>query len=219
MLPKWSERSATGKIPARPIEPRALPTRDHRVFAGAPYPSSLETVALLDDGTRLRIRPIRPDDEPRLGDLYSRLSHDTAYQRFFTVMRQLPSDWLHHFANVDYRRRLALVAEHDTPEGPRLVGVGRYEPTDEDDLAEVAFVIEDSWQGRGLGTLLLERVLAAAASRGIWRFQAYVLTDNYRMLTLFAHHTEIEERKIESGVISLRFRRRVPGASELGATG
>ncbi len=90
------------------------------------YPRELEGHVVLDDGVRLRMRPVRPDDEARFDDLYSRLSERAAYQRFFTFRRRLPSGWYHYFANVDYRRRLALVAERDTPNGPELVGVGRY---------------------------------------------------------------------------------------------
>ena len=173
----------------------------------AAYPRELARTVVLKDGASARIRPIRPDDEPRLVDLYERLSRHTAYQRFFTVMRRLPNDWYHFFANVDYVRRLALVAERETVAGFQLIGVGRYEPSEEPDAAEVALVVEDGWQGRGLGALLLEAVLAAAAARGIRRFRAYVLADNHRMLRLLATRTLVEERKTEEGVTGLRFRR------------
>jgi RimJ/RimL family protein N-acetyltransferase len=173
----------------------------------APYPRELMRTVTLKDGASVRMRPIRPDDEARLEDLYARLSRHSAYQRFFTVRRRLPSDWYHFFANVDYVRRLALVAERDTVAGTQLIGVGRYEPSDEPDTAEVAFVIEDGWQGRGLGMRLLEAVLAAAEARGVRRFRAYVLAENHRMLHLLATHTLVEERKTEDGVTGLRFRR------------
>src|SRR5712692_1621628 len=148
----------------------------------AAYPSELMRAVVLKDGASARIRPIRPDDEPRLVDLYERLSRHTAYQRFFTVLRRLPSDWYHFFANVDYVRRLALVAERETVAGVQLIGVGRYEPSEEPDTAEVAFVVEDGWQGRGLGGILLDAVLGAAEARGIRRFRADVQADNHRML-------------------------------------
>jgi RimJ/RimL family protein N-acetyltransferase len=173
----------------------------------AVYPRELVRTVALKDGASARIRPIRPDDEPRLVDLYERLSRHTAYQRFFTVMRRLPTDWYHFFANVDYVRRLALVAERDTVAGSQLIGVGRYEPSEEPDAVELAFVVEDGWQGRGLGAILLEAVLAAAEARGVRRFRAYVLADNHRMLRLLATRTLVEERKTEEGVTGLRFRR------------
>jgi RimJ/RimL family protein N-acetyltransferase len=173
----------------------------------APYPRELVRTITLKDGFSARIRPIRPDDEPRLVDLYERLSRHTAYQRFFTVLRRLPSDWYHFFANVDYVRRLALVVERETVAGVQLIGVGRYEPAEEPDTAEVAFVVEDGWQGRGLGGILLEAVLGAADARGIRRFRAYVQADNHRMLRLLATRTQVEDRKTEEGVTGLRFRR------------
>ena len=175
--------------------------------APAPYPEELERDLALPDGARLRLRPIRPDDGPRLVALHDRLSRYTAYQRFFTAMRRLPPDWAHILANVDYRRRLALVAEH--PPTGDLVAVARYEPTDREDTAEIAFVVQDGWQNRGLGTILLGDLLAAAEARGIRRFRAYVLADNTRMIDLLVRFVDVIERKIESGVISFLCARRL----------
>jgi RimJ/RimL family protein N-acetyltransferase len=178
----------------------------------ARYPRELVRTIALKDGASAHVRPIRPDDEPRLVDLYERLSRHTAYQRFFTVMRRLPGDWYHFFANVDYVRRLALVAERETVAGHQLIGVGRYEPSEEANVAEVALVVEDGWQGRGLGAILLDAVLRAAQERGIDRFRADVLAENHRMLRLLATRTLVDERKTEEGVTGLRFRRRVADA-------
>ncbi len=179
----------------------------------APYPRELVRTVTLKDGFSTRIRPIRPDDEPRLVNLYERLSRHTAYQRFFTVLRRLPSDWYHFFANVDYVRRLALVAERETVGGVQLIGVGRYEPSEEPGTAEVAFIVEDGWQGRGLGGILLDAVLEAAEVRGIRRFRADVQADNHRMLRLLATRTEVDERKTEEAITGLRFRRRAADAT------
>ena len=125
-------------------------------------------------------------------------------------MKRLPPDWAHLLANVDYQTRLALLAEHGDPETPTLIGVARYEPTDRPDTAEIAFVIQDGWQNRGLGTIMLDALLAAAEARGIRRFRAYVLASNTRMLDLFARFTDVRERKTESGVTELLLRRRRP---------
>lgn len=158
---------------------------------------------MLDSGLRLRL--IRPDDEPRLIALYDRLSRHTAYQRFFTAMKRLPTDWAHFLANVDYQTRLALVIEAPGPEGPEVVAVARYEPTGDAAVAEVAFVVQDGWQGKGLGRLLLRELLAAATARGIRCFRAYVLADNSRMLRLLSRHTRLLARTIDSGVAELVF--------------
>jgi RimJ/RimL family protein N-acetyltransferase len=167
------------------------------------YPEELERALTLRDGSLVRIRPIRPEDAPRLQDLHSRLSSESAYQRFFATVRQLPPDWARTLANVDYRRRLALVVEAGA--NADIVGVGRYEPTSEEDTVEVAFVVQDSWQNRGLGTFLFSAILQAAVARSFQRFRAYVLADNRRMLDLISRLTRIESRKTEQGVTDLVF--------------
>lgn len=172
------------------------------------YPAELEREITLRDGARLRLRPIRSDDQDRLIAFHDRLSRQTAYQRFFSVMRRLPPDWAHWLANVDYQRRLALLAEHGEAGAPELVGVARYESTDQQDTAEIAFVIQDDWQNRGLGTILLDALLAAAEARGIRRFRAYVLAGNARMIDLLVRFTDVDERRTESGVTELLLTRR-----------
>jgi RimJ/RimL family protein N-acetyltransferase len=182
----------------------------------AVYPKELEREISLRDGSRLRLRPIRPEDQDRLSAFYDGLSRQSAYQRFFAVMKRLPPDWAHFLANVDYERRLALIAEHGTPEAPELIGVARYEQTDQVDTAEIAFVIQDGWQGRGLGTLMLDALLAAAEARGIRRFRAYVLAGNMRMIDLLVRFTDVQERVTESGVTELLLARRPAPAPRQG---
>jgi RimJ/RimL family protein N-acetyltransferase len=169
------------------------------------YPRELERDVTLKDGTALRLRPIRPEDAPRLIAFYDGLSRHTAYQRFFTSMKRLPPDWARFLATVDYRRRLALVAERGPAPGWELVGVARYEPTDRPDTVEVAFVVQDGFQNLGLGTILLGHLLEAAEARGIRRFCAYVLADNTRMLDLLSRFTNVRERSIDAGVATILF--------------
>jgi RimJ/RimL family protein N-acetyltransferase len=158
----------------------------------------------LRDGTLARMRPIRSDDAPRLVALYDHLSRDTRYQRFFSVMQRLPPDWARFLATVDYRSRLALVVE-SPDDADTLIAVARYEPTAESGTAEVAFVVQDGWQDRGLGTVLFSELLAAAELNGIRRFRAWVLADNRRMLDLIARLGEVSQRSIEQGVVELSF--------------
>jgi len=169
------------------------------------YPAELERELTLRDGSLVRIRPIRPDDAPRLQELHSRLSNQTAYQRFFTVVKRLPPDWARMLATVDYQRRLALVVEPCASAEPGLIAVGRYDATDEPDTVEVAFVVQDSWQNRGLGTILFDAILRAAAARSYRRFRAYVLADNRRMLDLITRFTRVESRKTDQNVTELVF--------------
>ena len=169
------------------------------------YPRELVYTVLVDWGATLRIRPIRPDDEAGLRDLFARLSTKTVFQRFFRAWRKLPEEWYPRFVQVDYEHRLALVAEIDGADGARLLGVARYEPTETDGVAEVALVVEDSWQGQGLGRRLLEAILDAADKRGIHRFRADTLSDNRRILKLLAQTVSIESTSTEQGVTELTF--------------
>ncbi len=159
-------------------------------------------------GGPVRLRPIRPDDAPRLVELYDRLSRQSAYQRFFTVMQRLPPDWARFLAAVDHRRRFALVTEDAAASTPTLVGVARYEPVPDDEAVELAVVVQDSWQGQGLGTVLLRELVHAAELNGIHRFRAYVLADNRRMLHLLGRHTEVRERRRDGSVLELTLRPR-----------
>ena len=162
----------------------------------------------LPGGRRVRLRPIRPDDAPRLVELYERLSQQSAYQRFFTVMQRLPPDWAQFLAAVDHQRRFALVAEEAAAREPTLVGVARYEPLPDNETVELAVVVQDSWQGQGLGTLLLRELLHAAELNGLHRFRAYVLADNRRMLHLLRRHTDVHEQRRDGSVIELALSRK-----------
>src|SRR2546427_1929232 len=172
-----------------------------------------ERGATLRNGASVRVRAIRPDDEPRLMALCRRLSPRTVYQRFFSFRRLLPEE-AHASANVDYRQRMALVAEVADGQEPELIGVARYGPGDEVTAAEIGLVVEDGWQGLGLGSILLEEILRAGEQRGIHQFSADVLTENRRALGLLARHTAITRRTASDGVTSIVFRRRADSSVE-----
>src|SRR5262245_38574022 len=169
------------------------------------YPIDLERKIELRDGGVVNIRPIVPGDAARLQQFHGRLSRDSAYQRFFAIVKRLPPDWARVLATVDYRLRLALIVEASTTSGPELIAVGRYDAIDELDTAEVAFVVQDNWQNRGLGTILFDEILRAAAARSYRRFRAFVLADNRRMLGLITRFARVESRKSEHGVTELVF--------------
>src|SRR5437899_4413505 len=176
------------------------------------YLADPEQGLTLRDGASVRVRAIRPDDEPRLMALCRRLSSRTVYQRFFSARRLLPEE-AHAFANVDYRQRMAVVAEVDGGQEPELVGVARYGPSDEG-TADIGLVVADGWQGLGLGSLLLEEILRAGERRGIHEFSAEVLTENRPALRLLARYTAITRRTAGSGVTSVVFSRRADSAFE-----
>ena len=171
----------------------------------AGYPSGWESDVVLRDGGTVQLRPIRPSDAASIQALHGRLSQQTIYFRFFSPLASLSAKMLERFVNVDYVDRLALVAVlgHD------IVGVGRYErlpshsgPGDE---AEVAFLVDDAQQGRGLGTVLLEQLALYAAAAGITRFVADTLPENARMLRVFHEAGFDDQRIFADGVVRVAF--------------
>jgi len=174
-----------------------------------------ERPVTLRDGTRVRLRPIRPDDGAALVALFGRLSERTIYQRFFTVRRALPAEWVHLFTHVDYDRRMAIVAERDTETGPEVMGVVRYDVTEPADTAEIAILVEDAWQGQGLGTILLHAIMRAGEARGVRTFRVDVLAENRAMLRLLARETEIVARTTGQGLTEALVRPRVTAPSSL----
>jgi RimJ/RimL family protein N-acetyltransferase len=115
-------------------------------------------------------------------------------------MRRLPPEWARVLANVDHDRRMAIAALGPADE---LIAVARYTHDDRADEAEVAIVVQDAWQNRGIGTVLLPELLAYGERRGIRRFRAYVLAENTRMLDLLTRVSRVLERRLEGGVVSL----------------
>ncbi len=164
----------------------------------------LEQVAVLRNGASVRLRPIRPDDAPRLMALCDRLSPRTVYQRFFSP-RRLRAEEADAFANVDHRERVALVAEVDSGQELELIGVARYGLAEEAVTADIGLVVEDGWQGLGLGSMLLKEILQAGARQGIRHFRADVLTENRRALRLLARHTNIAQSTTSDGVTRITF--------------
>jgi GNAT superfamily N-acetyltransferase len=126
-------------------------------------------------------RPVRPDDDQRLVRMWPRLSPDTVYRRFHSPLRRLPMATVRHLVEVDHELREAVVAEV----GGEVVGVARYDRSPEDPArAEFAVVVEDAWQGMGLGRQLLGELTDLAVRRGVRRLTATVQMDNDRMLRL-----------------------------------
>ncbi len=141
-----------------------------------------EKVVTLRDGLSVRVRPIRPADAPRLIEFHSRLSMNTTRLRFFTPMKRLSAAFADQLCTVDFKKRCAFVIS--SLDFDDIHAVGRYEGESRHS-AEVAFVVEDSFQGKGIGTILLNRLVEHARTKGFDRLTAVVLCENLNMLTLF----------------------------------
>ncbi|HEY0186033.1 MAG TPA: GNAT family N-acetyltransferase [Cellulomonas sp.] len=178
-------------------------TGDARTPVGLPagYPASWEADVVLRDGSTTHVRPIRPDDADALQAFHVGQSEASTYLRFFAPLVRLPDRDLERFTQVDHQDRVALVA---VTEDDAIIGVARYDRVAPDE-AEVAFNVADAHHGRGLGSVLLEHLAAAARERGVRRFVADVLPQNGRMIAVFREAGYSLHQRLDDGVVQVSF--------------
>ena len=148
-------------------------------------PTELRTTRLLDDGTQLTFRPIHPTDEPLMLDLFYALSQETIYYRFMSRSKQVPRSEIQDFVFIDHRTDVAIVCTVPEAHGEDIIAIGRYYLDETTNMAEVAFVVRDDWQNRGIGTELLRYLAQVARRNGIRGFTAEVLRANSAMQRVF----------------------------------
>jgi acyl-CoA synthetase (NDP forming)/RimJ/RimL family protein N-acetyltransferase len=177
-----------------------LTTTDEMLLPMA-YPAAWDADVVLADGGTVRIRPIRPDDGPRIVAFHSLQSPESIYFRYFSPHPHLTEREVEHLTHVDYVDRMAFVALWDDA----LVGVARYDRWPTRSEAEIAFFVDDRHRGRGLATVLLEYLVAAARRAGISAFTATVLPSNARMLAVFRRAGFELRSTFDEGVIEVHF--------------
>ncbi|MBG6218083.1 acyl-CoA synthetase (NDP forming)/RimJ/RimL family protein N-acetyltransferase [Arthrobacter sp. CAN_A6] len=165
------------------------------------YPEYWEADVVLRDGGTGHLRPISPSDADAVQSFHVSQSQNSIYLRFFTYKAKLSTKELKRFTEVDHHDRVAFVITR----GSDILGIGRYDRLDDPQEAEVAFNVSDSHQGRGLGSILLEHLAAAARENGIRRFSAEVLPENRKMITVFAEAGYEVKRHFDDGVVMLSF--------------
>ncbi|WP_030021210.1 GNAT family N-acetyltransferase, partial [Streptomyces monomycini] len=174
------------------------------------YPAHWEADVVLRDGGAARIRPIAPDDAQRLVSFYEQVSDESKYYRFFAPYPRLSDRDVHRFTHHDYVDRVGLAATV----GGEFIATVRYDRIDDRgrpakepgaDQAEVAFLVQDAHQGRGVASALLEHIAAVARERGIRRFAAEVLPANTKMIKVFTDAGYTQQRTFEDGVVRLEF--------------
>jgi acetyltransferase len=140
---------------------------------------------VLKDGTVIPVRPIQPEDKEALKRLHSRISDTSIHLRFHGSIRELSDRQASYFAQVDEEKHIALVALNPF-NSKEIIAVVRFEREDnETDRAEYSAIVEDYWQGRGIGLALTNMLIDEARERGIHYFYGLVLPENRRMLNLF----------------------------------
>ncbi len=186
-----------------------MSTREATTAARPDYPRHWEADVLLRDGQAAHLRPISPDDEQLLVDFYAQVSAESKYLRFFAPMPTLSDRDVERFTHVDHHDRVAFVL---TVAG-KMIAVGRFDRLDAGPdaepghagEAEVAFLVQDAHQGRGIAQLLLEHLAQAGRERGVEKFVAEVLPENVRMIQIFRDAGYHVAGGFEDGVMRLEF--------------
>jgi acetyltransferase len=187
------------RVVVRPAEAAA-----GRRLAIQPYPSELEHDIVIDGGRRMCVRPIRPEDEPRLVEMVARSSQQDVRLRFLGALKEFPHLLAARLSQIDYDREMALVASVPAgdPDGDEILGVARIVADPENERAEFAVMVRSDMKGRGLGFQLMKDILSVARSRGLHTVHGDVLAENTTMLAMAAE-LGFERRLGEDGVVQV----------------
>ncbi len=183
----------------------------------AQYPAQYESTLTLRDGQQVLVRPIRPDDEPLMKDMFYSFSAQTIYLRYHAQLKAMPHNKLQVFCNVDYDTEMALIGVVGEAGKEDVIGVGRYMTDAAKMEAEVAFVVRDDWQRKGLGTHLFGQLVKIARENDIYRLRASVLAENSGMLKIFHRSGLGMETSTAAGVVQVRMS--IPEQGETPLTG
>jgi len=163
------------------------------------YPEELERYETLEDGTEIFFRPVKPTDEPALAEMLYSLSTQSVHARFFTYTKTFPHKDIQRLTSIDYVRDLAIVAVvPGAANEEQIVAMAQYFLDPKDNSAEVAFVVQDEWQDKGMGSFLLRYISEIARQRGVKRFDAKVLPSNKAMLAVF-HNSGYKVKTVFDG--------------------
>ena len=196
-ISRWAYGSVAGKVLTSIAIPILL------VRPAKPARGELDkyrTTVKLRDGSLMRLRPIKCGDDKKLAALFYRLSPDTVYLRFHSPLTQMSKKEVRRFCTVDYDDSFAMVATTGEGRRERIVGVIRYYRLPPGDVAETGIVVEDSYQGKGIGGHLIKQIAAIAREKGIRMLQGEVLPGNQAVMKLVKNSGFKVGRELDSGV-------------------
>lgn len=194
--PDFRERLLKGAIEAKFVR-ADLADFSNRILVG---PKDIRTNCLLDDGTELGIRPIHPTDEPKVKELFYSLSEYSLYTRFMSRIKWVSRKQMHEFVYIDHRTEVSIVATVPEADGEEIVAIGGYYLQPNTHQAEIAFLVADRWQGRGIGKFLLKHLVTIARRNAIAGFTAETLPENKAMQAIFNHSGLKVHSQLRDGV-------------------
>ena len=183
------------------LEVSPVPAPRHLIIA--PYPNQFVSDWMLEDGTPVKLRPMRPEDEPLVEEFLGACSDDTIYFRYFRRIKKWTHDMLIRFTQNDYDRELGLMAVGEPPAPEVMMGVSRLVMTPDRQTGEFALIVADPWHGKGLGRKLLQRLIEIAREMGVKRLWGAVLSDNHPMLGLVRKCGFALKKDVEDGTMQV----------------
>jgi len=162
--------------------------------------------AVFKGGLQAWIRPIKPSDESMIQDLFYNLSESSVYFRYFAPRKSMPHENLQRYVNVSEDEGLSLVVFVGPRENRRIIAESRYMLEPDKEFADVAFMVDEEFHGRGIASFLIKYMIEIAKERGIKGFKADILNSNSPMVAVFDKLPYVQHRRFEGGEISLKFR-------------
>jgi acetyltransferase len=149
------------------------------------YPEQYQKTIRLDNGVGIFLRPIKPEDEGLIVDLFNSLSKETVHLKFFSGLKYMPPEQVEEMTHIDYDKQMAIIALMGKGEDERMVAVGRYTLIDDEPgAAEFAIVVQDAQQGRGIGTEVLYHLAHVAKLQDVQVIVGYIMNENSRMFSV-----------------------------------
>ena len=181
----------------------------------AQYPAMLETRKSLKDRLEVKIRPIKPSDEDMMRQLFYNFSDESKYFRYFANKPVMPHKEMQKYVNIDYQDTLSIVAIVEKGRNERIIAEARYAYGKREGAHEVAFIVDEEFQGKGVATFMLNYLIKIAGNRGIGEFIAYVLPRNEAMLKVFEKAKVPITRSFDSDAILVRLNLAAPKAENI----
>lgn len=171
----------------------------------ANYPMSFETVKTFKGGLEVKIRPIKPSDEDMMRRHFYTFSDEAKYLRYFTNVRTMPHADMQKYVNIDYQKIMSLVAVLQKGNSERIIAEGRYAEYLQEQTYEMAFLVDEEFQGMGIGTFLVNYLIRIAKERGLKKLSASVLTQNRKMIEVFKRAEVSPRIRTDREVAELEF--------------
>lgn len=167
------------------------------------YPEELTCTRTFKDGVEIRFRPIRPSDVDEMRRLFYRFSDESVYYRYFSPVKTMPHKKMQEYVNIDYRNTMSIVGLVGESGQGRIVAEGRYVLSGDNPYADIAFVVDEAYKGKGIATFLFLNLIKVAQERGIQGFTADVLSSNKAMLKVFEKSPYPVKLVMDSGIYEL----------------